>query len=170
MAKLDFKKLKSVSKPSIAVARTIKWDCLVIESNLDVLRQITENHDLQIGDTVDLEGEVFIKRINFIDQRKVNEAYNIERDEDDPEKILVKDIDTDQMIAAQLVGSVCEDLSGKPFFNSIAEVYGSDPKFIDAVFDAANSVNNFLGKFRKKSSKKMNSGANSSSMELAEEQ
>ena len=69
-----------------------------------------------------------------------------------------------------MVGSICEDEKGTPFFESIQDVYTSDPSFINAIYEAANKVNNFTGKSQKKSSTKTSSGANLSLTESVDEQ
>ena len=86
-----------------------------------------------------------------------------------PDSPVLKEINHSQLIAARLIGTICEDAEGTPFFNTINAVYTSDPAFIDAIYGEADSVNNFLGKLKKKSLTETNSGVNSSSMELVEE-
>jgi len=67
------------------------------------------------------------------------------------------------MQAAQLLGSICSDQKGTPFFSSVNDIYKAEPSLINAMYAAADEVNNFLGKSRKKNLTNTNSGASSPS-------
>lgn len=168
MAKVDFKKAKSITKVGAPIERVVTWVVLVTEHNLDELKGLTENQDLKIGDSVELEGEVFIKRLNFKAGRDAAKAFDWDVDFDDLEKSKLKSVDSDHLQAAQLIGSVCLDVKGSPFFSAIQDVYDSDPAFIAALYKLADDVNNFMGKSRTKSLPETNSSANLSSTELVE--
>ncbi len=130
---------------------------------------MTESPDLAVGDNADLDGEVFIKRMTFKAGRDAAKAFDWDINYDDPEKSKLKSIDSEQLQASQLLGSICIDEKGTPFFDSLQEVYDSDPAFIIALHKLADDVNNFMGKSRTKTSNETNSSVNLSSTELAEE-
>lgn len=170
MAKtLNLKKLRKVTQSSAPVEQIVKWSVLVTEQNIDELKELVGKQEIQIDEFLELEGQVFIKRLTFEAQQEVSKAFewDVVKDPENPE---LKGIDGKQLVASRLVGSICEDEKGTPFFESIQEVYTSDPSFINAIYEAANKVNNFTGKSLKKSSKKTSSGANSFSTESVEEQ
>ena len=118
MKKLKISDLKKVTKVAAPVERTVEWSVDVTEENLDFLRKLTENKQLNIGDVAELEGGVYIKRLTFEEQQEVAKAYRWDKDQAD--EIKLKDINMNQMFAAQLMGSVCEDKKGTPFFASLA--------------------------------------------------
>ena len=64
------------------------------------------------------------------------------------------------MQAGHLLGSVCEDAKGTPFFSSVQDVLDSEIPFIESLYAVADEVNNFMGKSRKKNLTNTNSGAN----------
>ncbi len=170
MAKtLNLKKLLKVTQSSAPVEQIVKWSVLVTEQNIDELKELVGKQEIQIDEFLELEGQVFIKRLTFEAQQEVSKAFewDVVKDPENPE---LKGIDGKQLVASRLVGSICEDEKGTPFFESIQEVYTSDPSFINAIYEAANKVNNFTGKSLKKSSTKTSSGANLSSTESVEEQ
>jgi hypothetical protein len=168
MAKTNLKALRKVTKSGAPIERTVKWMAVVAEHNLDDLKEITGRDDLTIGEDVELEGQVFIKRLTFAAQQDVSKAFewDVVTNPDDP---TLKKIDGNRLVASRLIGSICEDEKGTPFFTSLDDVYTSDPKFIDAVYQESDKVNNFTGKLMKKNSSETNSGVNSSSMESVEE-
>ena len=86
-------------------------------------------------------------------------------DYDNIENSKIKSVDSDQLQASQLVGSVCLDVKGTPFFASIHDVYDSDPIFIAALYKLSDDLNNFMGKSRMKNSTDTNSSVNSQSTE-----
>ena len=170
MAKtLNLKKLRKVTQSSAPVEQIVKWSVLVTEQNIDELKELVDKQEIQIDEFLELDGQVFIKRLTFEAQQEVSKAFewDVVKDPENPE---LKGIDGKQLLASRLVGSICEDEKGTPFFESIQEVYTSDPSFINAIYEAANKVNNFTGKSLKKSSTKTSSGASSSSTESVEEQ
>lgn len=167
MKKLKISDLKKVTKVAAPVERTVEWSVDVTEENLDFLRKLTENKQLNIGDVAELEGEVYIKRLTFEEQQEVAKAYRWDKAQAD--EIKLKDINMNQMFAAQLMGSVCEDKKGTPFFASLKDVYSSDPKFIDALYKVADEVNKFLGKSKNQNLTKTNSSVSLSSTESVEE-
>lgn len=168
MAKVDFKKAKNITKSGAPIERTVKWSVVVTPQNIDELKELSKNQDLQIDDMVDLEGQVFIKRMSFKAGRDAAKAFDWDVNYDDLEKSKLKSIDSDQLQARQLVGSICIDENGTPFFDSHQEVYDSDPSFIASLYKLADDVNNFMGKSRTKNSTESNSSANSQPMESVE--
>lgn len=169
MKTLKLSDLKKASKVDAPVKRTVTWVVDVTEENLDYLKELTGNNDLQIGDGAELEGQVFIKRLTFAEQQEVSKSYQWEQDKKNKDDVKLKDINVNQMFAAQLMGSVCENEKGKMFFSSLEDVYTSDAKFIDALYKVADDVNKFLGKSKKKSLTKTNSSVSSSSTESVDE-
>lgn len=167
MAKVDFKKAKNITKAGAPIARRVDWSVIVTEHNLEELRELTGSPELTIGDNAELDGQVFIKRMSFKAGRDAAKAFDWDINYDDPEKSKLKSIDSDQLQASQLLGSICIDEKGTPFFDSHQEVYDSDPSFIAALYKLADDVNNFMGKSRTKSLNETNSSANSSSTESA---
>lgn len=168
MAKVDFKKAKNITKSGAPIERTVKWSVVVTPQNIDELKDLSKNEDLQIDEVVDLEGQVFIKRMSFKAGRDAAKAFDWDINYDDPEKSKLKSIDSDQLQASQLIGSICIDEKATPFFDSHQEVYDSDPSFIAALYKLADDVNNFMGKSRMKNLTESNSSANSQSMESVE--
>lgn len=167
MAKANLKALRKVTQSGAPIERTVKWKVFATEDNLGDLKDLTGKSEVEIGDEIELEGQVFIKRLSFIAQQEVAKAFewDVVTNPDDP---VLKEINGSRLVASRLIGSICEDGKGTPFFTSLADVYTSDPKFIDAVYQEADKVNNFTGKLLKKNSSETNSGANSSSTESVE--
>lgn len=164
---MKLKALKKVTKVAAPVERTVNWTVEVTEENFDFLRDSTGNLELQFGDMVDLSGQVFIKRLSYKDIEEVSKAYKWNIDLANVEDMTLASIDTRLLRAARLLGSVCEDAKGTTFFESVNDVYDSDPVFIEALYGVADSINNFSGKSRNKNSKSTNSGVKSQSVELA---
>lgn len=167
MAKVDFKKAKNITKAGAPVERDVKWSVEVTGENLEQLKSVSENPELKVGDQVELEGQVFVKRMSFKASREAAKAFEWDIDYDDVEKSKLKSVDSDQLQATQLLGTICEDSKGTPFFTSAQDVYDSDPSFIAALYQIADEVNNFMGKLVKKNSSETNSSENSSSTESA---
>lgn len=167
---LKLKSLKKVTKVAAPVERTVTWNVEVTDDNLEFIQENTGKSDLSLGEVVQLSGQVFIKRLSYKDIEETAKAYKWDLDLENIENSKIKSIDSRLLRAAQLVGSVCEDNSGKSFFESTDEVYDSDPIFIEALYKVADGVNNFSGKSQTKSSEKTNSGVNSSSMESVDDQ
>lgn len=165
MAKVDFKKAKNITKAGAPVERDVKWTVEVTNENLEQLKTVSENHDLKVGDQIELEGQVFVKRMSFKASRDASKAFEWDIDYEDVEKSKLKSVDSDQLQATQLLGTICEDAKGTPFFTSTQDVYDSDPSFIAALYQIADEVNNFMGKLVKKNSSETNSSENSSSTE-----
>lgn len=147
MKKLDIKGLKKVAlEQSPPVEKTIKFN---------------------IGGE-EYEGQVWVRPLSFKDQSEISKAYQWNFNKDDPAKSEIKSIDTRRLQAAQILGSICEDAKGTAFFSTVDEVLDSNPSLIGAMYEAANDVNNFLGKSQKTSLTKTNSGASLSLTESAE--
>lgn len=168
MSLKNLKALKSITKVGLPVERTVKWVVEATDENIVFLKN-TINEDVALGDLVDLEGKVFIKKLSFSDQAEIGKAYKFDVNKDDIDDFKLKSLDTQQLQSAQLLGTICEDEKGTPFFKNTGEVLASDPTFINALYAVSDEVNNFLGKSRKKNLKETNSGASLSSTESAEE-
>lgn len=166
---LKLKSLKKVTKIAAPVERTVTWVVEVTDDNLEFIRENTGKADLSLGEMVELSGQVFIKRLSYKDIEETSKAYQWEFNKEQIEKSTVKSVNGRLLCAAQLLGSVCEDSSGKMFFASIDDVNDSDPVFIESLYKVSDAVNNFSGKSRSKNSAKTNSGVNSSSMESVDE-
>lgn len=167
MAKANLKALRKVTQSGAPIERTVKWMVLVTDDNLEYLKELTGNSDVTTGEEIELEGQVFIKRLSFAAQQEVAKAFewDVVTNPQDP---VLKEVNGSRLVASRLIGSICEDEKGTPFFTKLEDVYTSDPKFIDAVYQESDKVNNFTGKLLKKNSSETNSGANSSSTESAE--
>ncbi|OUC67314.1 phage tail assembly chaperone family protein, TAC [Acinetobacter seifertii] len=165
---MKLKSLKKVTKVAAPVERTVQWSVEVTEENFDFLKQSTENKELEIGEMVDLSGQVFIKRLSFEDIEATSKAYQWDFDFENLENSKMIGLNHRLLRAAQLLGSVCEDEKGTKFFESVDDVFDSDPIFVEALYQVADSVNKFSGKSQKKNSKSSNSGVNSQSVELVE--
>lgn len=168
MAKVDFKKAKNITKAGAPVERDVKWTVEVTKENIDQLKAVSDNQEIEIGDQLELEGQVFVRRMSFKASREASKAFEWDFDVQDIEKSKVKSVDSDHLQASQILGTICEDSKGTPFFTSIQDVYDSDPSFINALYKVADEVNNFMGKLVTKNSKETNSSVNSSATESAE--
>ncbi|HFX6519022.1 TPA: phage tail assembly chaperone family protein, TAC [Acinetobacter nosocomialis] len=165
---MKLKSLKKVTKVAAPVERTVEWSVEVTEENFDFLKQSTENKELEIGEMVDLSGQVFIKRLSFEDIEATSKAYQWDFDFENLENSKMIGLNHRLLRAAQLLGSVCEDEKGTKFFESVDDVFDSDPIFVEALYQVADSVNKFSGKSQKKNSTNSNSGVNSQSAESVE--
>ncbi|WP_353174169.1 phage tail assembly chaperone family protein, TAC [Acinetobacter rudis] len=168
MSILNLKALKSLTKTAAPVEKTVKWTVEATDENIEQLKNLA-GLDVEIGDNVELEGRVFIKKLSFKDQAEINKSFEFDFNLEDIESSKIKSINTNQLTAARLVGTVCQDTKGTPFFSNVNDVFISDLPFINALFAISDEVNNFMGKSRKKSLMKTNSGVSSSSTELVEE-
>ena len=166
--KTSLKNFRKTTQSAAPVARTVKWNVLATDENLEELKILSEKPNIQVGEDVELEGEVFIKRLTFAAQQEASKAFewDVQTDSDSP---VLKEINHTQLVASRLIGAICVDAKGTPFFDSVDDIYNSDPVFINAIYGEADNVNNFMGKLKKKSLTETNSGANSSSTELVEE-
>ena len=72
---MKLKSLKGVTKIAAPVERTVNWAVEVTEENIEFLRDSTGNLELQLGEMVDLSGQVFIKRLSFEDIEATSKAY-----------------------------------------------------------------------------------------------
>lgn len=165
---MKLKALKKVTKVAAPVEKTVDWTVEVTEENIDFLHESTENKELQIGDMVDLSGQVFIKRLSFEDLEATSKAYEWDFDFQNIENSKLLGLNHRLLRAAQLLGSVCEDAKGTKFFESVEDVFDSDPIFVEALYKVADSVNKFSGKYRNKNSTSTNSGVNLQSAESVE--
>lgn len=165
---MKLKSLKKVTKVAAPVERTVEWSVEVTEENIDFLKESTENNELEIGEMVDLSGQVFIKRLSFEDIEATSKAYQWDFDFENLENSKMIGLNHRLLRAAQLLGSVCEDEKGTKFFESVDDVFDSDPIFVEALYQVADSVNKFSGKSQKKNSKNSNSGVSSQSAESVE--
>lgn len=116
----------------------------------------------------DYEAQVFVRKLSFKDQEQILKAYKWKFDTKDIENSKVESVDGIRLQAARILGSICEDAKGTPFFKSIEEVLDCDVSVCNAFYSASDDVNNFMGKLMKKSSSETNSGANSSAAESVE--
>ncbi|MBR7685914.1 phage tail assembly chaperone family protein, TAC [Acinetobacter nosocomialis] len=165
---MKLRSLKKVTKVAAPVERTVQWSVEVTEENFDFLKESTENNELEIGEMVDLSGQVFIKRLSFEDIEATSKAYQWDFDFENLENSKMIGLNHRLLRAAQLLGSVCEDEKGTKFFESVDDVFDSDPIFVEALYQVADSVNKFSGKSLKKNSTNSNSGVNSQSAESVE--
>ncbi|MDV8155196.1 phage tail assembly chaperone family protein, TAC [Acinetobacter bereziniae] len=167
MAKLTLKSLKKVTKIGKPIEKNIKWLAEVDDENIKLLSE-SSGEDLSVGEKIELDAEVFIKKLSFNDLHEITKAYEWEFDQEDVGKSKLKSVNVTALQAGHLIGSVCEDENGTPFFKSIEDVLNSEIPFIESLYAVADEVNNFMGKSRTQNSTKTKSGANSSSTELVE--
>ena len=167
MNKKNIKSLKQFTKIGAPVERSVKWSVEVTNDNLEFLKPQFDTQ-ISIGEKVELEGQVFIKKLAFNDLHEISKAYEWDIDNENVENSKLKSINIKAMQAGHLLGSVCEDEKGTPFFESVSDVLNSEIPFIEALYSVADEVNNFMGKSLKKSLKSTNSGVNLSSTELVE--
>lgn len=161
MAKISITDLKqSVTTLNVPVKKAVKWNVEVTESNVASLKKLTKNSLLELGETVELEADIFVKKMNFKESREASKAIEWDLNYENLEDSKVKKIDSTHMQAAQLLGSICSDQKGTPFFSSVNDIYKAEPSLINAMYAAADEVNNFMGKSRKKNLTNTNSGAN----------
>ena len=85
MAKVDFKKAKNITKAGAPVERDVKWSVEVTQENIEQLKAVSENPKLTIGDVVELEGQVFVKRMSFKASREASKAIEWDFDVQDIE-------------------------------------------------------------------------------------
>lgn len=169
MAKISTTALKkSINSLNAPILKTVKWQVEVTECNIKSLKELTGIKDLELGQIEELEAEVFVKKLNFKESREVSKAIEWDVNYQDLEASKVKAIDSTQMQAAQLVGSICSDQKGTPFFSNVNDIYKAEPSLVNALFAVSDEINNFLGKSRTKNLTTENSSSNSSLMELAE--
>ncbi|MBJ8503592.1 phage tail assembly chaperone family protein, TAC [Acinetobacter seifertii] len=169
MAKISTTALKkSITSLNAPILKTVKWQVEVTECNIKSLKELTGNQDLDLGQIEELEAEVFVKKLNFKESREVSKAIEWDVNYQDLEASKVKAIDSTQMQAAQLLGSICSDQKGTPFFSNINDIYKAEPSLVNALFAVSDEINNFLGKSRTKNLTTENSSSNSSLMESAE--
>lgn len=162
MTKVNIKAFKKVTKIGAPVERTVKWVVEVTEENIEFLAAQLKR-ELTFGEKVELEGQVFIKKLAFNDLHEISKAYDWEINEDNIADSKLKSVSIKRMQAGHLLGSVCEDAKGTPFFSSVQDVLNSEIPFIESLYAVADEVNNFMGKSRKKNLTNTNSGASSSS-------
>ncbi len=169
MAKISTTALKkSINSLNAPILKTVKWQVEVTECNIKSLKELTGNQDLELGQIEELEAEVFVKKLNFKESREVSKAIEWDVNYQDLEASKVKAIDSTQMQAAQLLGSICSDQKGTPFFSNVNDIYKAEPSLVNALFAVSDEINNFLGKSRTKNLTTENSSSNSSLMESAE--
>lgn len=160
MSKVNIKAFKKVTKIGAPVERTIKWAVEVTEENIDFLAKQLER-ELTLGEKAEVEGQVFIKKLAFNDLHEISKAYDWEINEENIADSKIKSVSVKLMQAGHLLGSVCEDAKGTPFFSSIQDVLDSEIPFIESLYAVADEVNNFMGKSRKQNLTNTNSGASS---------
>jgi len=169
MAKISTTALKkSINSLNAPILKTVKWQVEVTECNIKSLKELTGNQDLELGQIEELEAEIFVKKMNFKESREVSKAIEWDVNYQDLEASKVKAIDSTQMQAAQLLGSICSDQKGTPFFSNVNDIYKAEPSLVNALFAVSDEINNFLGKSRTKNLTTENSSSNSSLMESAE--
>ncbi|EXB16249.1 hypothetical protein J514_0117 [Acinetobacter sp. 1396970] len=169
MAKISTTALKkSINSLNAPILKTVKWQVEVTECNIKSLKELTGIQDLELGQIEELEAEVFVKKLNFKESREVSKAIEWDVNYQDLEASKVKAIDSTQMQAAQLLGSICSDQKGTPFFSNVNDIYKAEPSLVNALFAVSDEINNFLGKSRTKNLTTENSSSNSSLMESAE--
>lgn len=63
MAKISIADLKqSVTTLNVPVKKAVKWNVEATESNIESLKKLTKNKSLELGDIVELEADIFVKK------------------------------------------------------------------------------------------------------------
>ena len=98
--KTSLKNFRKITQSAAPVGRTVKWNVLATEENLEELKVLSEKPDIQVGDDVELEGEVFIKRLTFAAQQEASKAFewDVQTDSDSP---VLKEINHTQLVASR---------------------------------------------------------------------
>lgn len=161
------KSVASFGKTAAPVLKTVQWPVEVTHENIAEL-QDPAAEPLQLGQTVTVEGDVYIKKMSFKAAREASKSYEWDFDLDKPENSKVKSVDATSLQARHLLGTVFTDEKGTPMFNSIDDVLDSDPLFVTALYSVADSVNNFMGKSVTNSSASTNSSVSLCSTESVE--
>lgn len=114
---------------------------------------------------VSINGEIYVKKLEFGEVEALDAAYTWKEDPDDPEIMRVEKIDHQKLRAAQIYATICIDEDGTPFFKSVESVLKSYPNMCKAMWSVSNEVNIFWGKLTTTTSKDTNSGQNLQSTE-----
>lgn len=162
--------MKGVTVLGAPIEKTIKWEAEVTEENIQFLKEATGKHDLNIGDQTEVEGQVFVKKLSFRNQEEIIKSFEWDIDTKEAKNSKIKGVNGIRLQAARILGSICEDVKGTPFFASIDDVLDCDISFCGALYAVADEVNNFMGKLRTKTSTTTNSSLSSQSTELVETQ
>ena len=109
-------------------------------------------------DGEDFSSEVLVKRLSYDESVGITRGKNLD-------KLLMADL-----VKMRILATIYNKDTQQPLFASLDEVGKSAPQIMDALHRASDDVNDFVGKQQMKHLKKMNSGANSSSMESADAQ
>lgn len=109
------------------------------------------------------DGDKEYSSIVWVKSLSYDEVVNLMRGKD-PQKVLMADL-----AKARVVASIFDKETGRPLFTD-KNIGSAAPQIIDALHKASDEVNDFTGKYLLEKLTKKNSGANSSSTELAEEQ
>ncbi|MDT1883196.1 hypothetical protein FPK44_20890, partial [Acinetobacter baumannii] len=98
MAKISITDLKqSITTLNVPVKKTVIWNVEVTESNVASLKKLTKNSLLELGETVELEADVFVKKMSFKESREVSKAVEWEFNYKNPEDSKVKRVDSTLM-------------------------------------------------------------------------
>lgn len=117
----------------------------------------------------EFKGFVYVKSLSYEAVDEVDSAYKWIPLEDEPGMMKLESVDSHHLCAAQILGTICTDEQGTPYFESIEQVEGYPATAIKAFWTVANEVNIFSGKLLTMNSENTNSGQNSSSTESVDE-
>lgn len=117
----------------------------------------------------EIKGLVYVKALSYEAVSEVDNAFKWEPIEDEPGMMKLESIDDHHLRAAQILGTICTDENGTPYFSSIELVKSYPASACKAFWSVANEVNVFSGKLLTTNSQKTNSGQNLSSTESQDE-
>ncbi len=117
----------------------------------------------------EIKGLVYVKALSYEAVSEVDNAFKWKPIEDEPGMMELESIDDHHLRAAQILGTICTDENGTPYFSSIEQVKSYPAPACKAFWSVANDVNVFLGKLMTTNSQKTNSGQSLSSTESLEE-
>lgn len=109
-------------------------------------------------DGEDFSSDVLVKRLSYDESVGITRGKNLD-------KLLMADL-----VKMRILATIYNKDTQQPLFASLDEVGKSAPQIMDALHRASDDVNDYVGKQQRKHLKKMNSGANLSSTELADAQ
>ena len=92
MAKVDLSKLKGITKSNAPVEKTINWGVEASIENIDYLKEVSKNKELQLGELVEVEGQIFVRKISFRDQEEIVKSYQWDVDKADPENTKLRGV------------------------------------------------------------------------------
>lgn len=117
----------------------------------------------------EIKGFVYVKSLSYAAVAEADNAFKWEPLKDKPGMMKLESIDDHHLRAAQILGTICTDEQGTPYFETIEQVKDYPATACKAFWTVANEVNVFSGKLLTTNSENTNSGQNSSLTESVDE-